>query len=159
MELVQELLGSTNTCLTFDPIDKVLYLRKFIINPNDPDDNLGGALRKRLSKQLGEDRTADLIPTVAQANQLLDNYHAISSSLKLDNGAKLDQDSKRQQYLTVQEQQKKLWSSSSDLTKTFVVRGLAELADQKTRQMLGADIEAWKKAILIVGDDGRVTTE
>jgi len=43
MELVQELLGSTNTCLTFDPIDKILYLRKFIINNNDPEDNLGGA--------------------------------------------------------------------------------------------------------------------
>ena len=48
MELVQELLGSTNTCLTFDPVDKVIRLRKFIVNENDPDDNLGGEYAKKV---------------------------------------------------------------------------------------------------------------
>lgn len=42
MELVQELRGSTNTCLTFDPIDKIIYLRKYLVNHEDPEDNLGG---------------------------------------------------------------------------------------------------------------------
>jgi hypothetical protein len=48
MELVQELLGSTNTCLTFDPLDKVIRLRKFLVNENDPDDNLGGEYAKKV---------------------------------------------------------------------------------------------------------------
>lgn len=48
MELVQELLGSTNTCLTFDPVDKIIRLRKFIVNENDPDDNLGGEYAKKV---------------------------------------------------------------------------------------------------------------
>lgn len=48
IELVQELLGSTNTCVTFDPVDKIIRLRKFIINANDPDDNLGGEFAKKV---------------------------------------------------------------------------------------------------------------
>lgn len=48
IELVQELLGSTNTCVTFDPVDKIIRLRKFIVNANDPDDNLGGEFAKKV---------------------------------------------------------------------------------------------------------------
>jgi len=48
MELVQELLGSTNTCLTFDPVDKVIRLRLLIANPNDPDDVCGAEYAKKV---------------------------------------------------------------------------------------------------------------
>lgn len=41
IELYEEIRG-TDALLTFDPIDKVIYLRKKITNENDPDDELGG---------------------------------------------------------------------------------------------------------------------
>lgn len=172
----------TNRDLIYNPEDGLLYRRKDMENARNnfipsnifrdqtyvvlvvtdeytQEDNLGEALRKRLSKQLGEDRSTDLIPTAAQANALLDSYHALRSGLTLDNGAQLDQESVRQRHLTVQDQQKKLWSSGSDLSKTFVVRGLYELATPQTQQALGTDITSWKKANLVVGADGRITAE
>lgn len=48
MELVQELLGSTNTCITFDPVDKVIRLRKYINNANDPEDHCGAEYAKKV---------------------------------------------------------------------------------------------------------------
>ncbi len=172
----------TNRDLIYNPEDGLLYHRVDMENPKNnfipknifrdqtyavlvvtdeyaEEDNLGEALRKRLSKQLGEDRSSDLIPTVAQANTLLDNYQSFSSALVLADGAKLDQDTQRQRHLTVKDQQKKLWSSSSDLTKTFIVRGLYDLADEETQSALGQSIDAWKRANLVVGDDGRVRAE
>ena len=41
MELVQPIMG-TDSCITFDPIDKIIYLRKYLVNHEDPEDNLGG---------------------------------------------------------------------------------------------------------------------
>jgi len=41
IELVQPIIG-TDQCITFDPIDKIVYLRKYIVNHEDPDENLGG---------------------------------------------------------------------------------------------------------------------
>lgn len=41
IELYEE-IRQTNSLLTFDPVDKVIYLRKKILNENDPEDELGG---------------------------------------------------------------------------------------------------------------------
>jgi hypothetical protein len=41
IELVEGIPG-TDSCITFDPVDKIIYLRKFITNHEDPEDNLGG---------------------------------------------------------------------------------------------------------------------
>lgn len=47
MELFEEISGNSNSCLTFDPVEKVIYLRKWIMNENDPDDHLGGEFVKK----------------------------------------------------------------------------------------------------------------
>ena len=47
IELFEQIQGNSNSCITFDPVDKVIYLRKWINNENDPDDNLGGFFVKK----------------------------------------------------------------------------------------------------------------
>ena len=47
MELFEQISGNSNSVLTFDPVDKVVYLRKWIQNENDPEDHLGGYFVKK----------------------------------------------------------------------------------------------------------------
>ena len=168
--------------LIYNPEDGLLYFRLDMENPKNnftPDnlfknqtyavlvvtdeyaaeDNLGQALRKRLSQALGEDRSRELIPDMNSARNLLDNYASTQNEMAVPAGASLDGRSQRLRLKQVQGQQDSLWSSNSDLNKTLIVRSLYEQAAPRAKELLQEDVEAWKKAILIIGENGLIDVE
>ena len=168
--------------LIYNPEDGLLYYRLDMENPRNnfnadnlfkeqtymvmvvtdeyaAEDNLGMALRKRLSQTLGEDRSRQLIPDFKSAQNMLDNYSETQQQLSTPVNANLDGREKRLRLNQVQGQQDSLWSSNSELNKAVIVRSLFEQSAPRARQLLKEDLESWKKAILIVNDNGLIDVE
>ena len=168
--------------LIYNPEDGLLYYRLDMENPRNnfnPDnlfkeqtymvlvvtdeyateDNLGMALRKRLAQTLGEDRSRQLIPDFKSAQKMLDNYSETQQQLSTPANANLDGREKRLMLNQVQSQQDSLWSSNSELNKAVIVRSLFEQSAPRARQLLKENLESWKKAILVVNDNGLIDVE
>jgi len=170
--------------LIYDPADGKLYWRNNLTTPTanftkdnlfldqtyavlvvtdeyTKEDELGGVLRQGVSKALGDARARDVIPDMSTAGDMIQKFRdarhektktAIAPGIltpptPAQLAARLNQ---------FKIEQAKLWNAGTDLQKQLVIEGLYDNADAETQELLGKDLENWKKAKLTVPSVGSI---
>ena len=68
----------------------------------------------------------------------------------------LDEAERKLEYDSIKKQQDELWENIPELRKQMIVGALYDRADDKTRIILGKEIEVWKRAAFIVTREGEI---
>ena len=141
------------------------------------DDDLGDQLRGQLRRLVGDQRALELVPdasifreTIDSARRLLVTepkptvvldkpMQADSPSAPFNVGTKdLSQDP--QQWIMAQElieeMQRSLWSGVADGRRAASIELLYAVAETETQRKLRKDIEAWRRADLVMTKDGNI---
>ena len=120
------------------------------------DDNLGAALRAQLGATLGSEVSNAIIPTAEITQGFLGEYQK-AAQFQPPSGGQVDDATATARLQILKNNQDELWSSAPDWQKALIVEGLYAGADAETQNLLGKDVNAWKRASLDIAADGRFT--